>query len=86
MIHINTRDPINWQQLILDPQSSLVSRATRRHPGDEDALVVPLEGGGAKTPGNAQAETLVSPAEADLVDELLDFNGWSRRSAGVAVR
>ena len=70
----------------MDPQSSLVSRAARRHPGDEDALVVPLEGGGAQTPSNAQAEALVGPAEADLVDELLGFNSWSSRSAGVAVR
>ena len=85
MIHINTRDPINWQQLILHPQPGLVSRASRGHPGDEDALVVPFEGGGAQPSGNAQSETLVGSAEADLVDELLGFNRRSR-SSGVARR
>ena len=86
MIHINTGDPINWQQLILDPQAGLVGRSARRHPGDEDALVVTFEGGGAQTSSNAQAEPLVCPAEADLVDELLGLHGWSRRSAEIATR
>ena len=85
MIHINTRDPINRQQLVLHPQAGLVSRATGGHPGDEDALVVTLEGGGAQTSSNAQAEALVGSAEADLVDELLGFNRLSR-SGGVARR
>ena len=85
MININTRDPINWQQLILDPQAGLVSRAARGHPGDEDALVVTFEGGGAQTSSNAQPEALVCSAEADLVDELLGFNSRSR-SRGVARR
>ena len=85
MININTRDPINWQQLILHSQAGLVSRAAWGHPGDEDALVVTFEGGGAQTSSNAQSEALVCSAEADLVDELLGFNGWSR-SAEVAVR
>ena len=86
MIHINTRDPINWQQLILDPQAGLVSRAARGHPGDEDALVVPLEGRGAQPAGDTQSQALVGSTEADLVDELLGFNGCGRGSAGVAGR
>ena len=85
MIHINTGDPINWQQLILDPQAGLVSRSARRHPGDEDALIVTFEGGGAQTSSNAQSQALVGSAEADLVDELLGFNSWSR-SGGLATR
>ena len=84
MININTRDPINWQQLVLHPQASLVSRAARGHAGDEDALVVTFEGGGAQTSSNAQSEALVCSAEADLVDELLGFNrrSWSTGVAG----
>ena len=85
MININTGDPIHWQQLILDPQSGLVSRTTGGHAGDEDALVVTFEGGGAQTSGNAQSQALVGSAEADLVDELLGFNSWSR-SGGLATR
>ena len=86
MVHINTRDPINWEQLVLHPQAGLVSRATWGHPGDEDALVVTFEGGGAQASSNAQPEALVGSAEADLVDELLGLHGWSRRSAEVATR
>ena len=67
-------------------EGRLVRRAAGRHPGDEDALVVPLEGRGTQPAGDTQSQALVGSTEADLVDELLGFNGCGRGSAGVAGR
>ena len=78
MIYINTRDPIDWQQLVLDSQPSLVCRTPRSDAGDEDAFVISFEWSRAKSASDAQTKALVGPAEADLVDDLLGVDNGTR--------
>ena len=59
MVHIDTCHRVDGDDLVVDPEPGLVRRPPRRHPGDEDPLVVPLEGGGAKAPRDTQAKALV---------------------------
>ena len=67
VIHIDTRDSVDGEELVIDPEAGLVRRATGRNSGDKHALVVILEGGGAQAAGDAETEALVRAAEGDLV-------------------
>ena len=72
VIHVDTRDPVDGEQLVVDPESGLIRGAARSHPRDEHTLVVVLEGGGAEATRDAEAQALVGAAEGNLVNNLLD--------------
>ena len=59
VVDIDTCHRVDGDDLVIDPEPGFVRRPPRRHPGDEDPLVVPLEGGGAKAPRDTQAKALV---------------------------
>ena len=71
VVHVDAGDPVHGEQLVVHPEPGLVRGAAGRHAGDEDALVVAAEGGGAEAARDAEAEPLVGAAEADLVHHLL---------------
>ena len=59
VVDVDAGDPIDGDDLVVDPEPSLVSGTPTSHPRNENPLVVPLERSGTKPAGDAQSQTLV---------------------------
>ena len=70
VVDVDTCDRVDGDDLVVDPEASLVSRAPSSDPRDENTLVVPLERSRAKPSGDAQPQTFVCSRKRDLFRHL----------------